>query len=84
LGSIGAICLAGVFVFINEKYQRILVPILISFATGVLLAAALLGLIPEAIEDSGGEAHLIMPFVLGGILVFFFYGKDYYLEKLSK
>ncbi|MHA1931257.1 MAG: ZIP family metal transporter [Promethearchaeota archaeon] len=75
MGSIGAICIAGVFVFIGDKYQKILVPILISFATGVLLAVALLGLIPEAIEGLGGEAHLIMPFVLGGILVFFFMEK---------
>ena len=52
-----------------------LIPILISFATGILLAAALLGLIPEAIEESGGETHLIMPFVLGGILFFFFMEK---------
>lgn len=52
-----------------------LIPILISFATGILLAAALLGLIPEAIEELGGEAHLIMPYVLGGILFFFFMEK---------
>ena len=52
-----------------------LVPILISFAIGVLLAAALLGLIPEAIEGLGGRADLIMPFVLGGIIVFFFMEK---------
>jgi zinc and cadmium transporter len=32
-------------------------------------------LIPEAIEGLGGEAHLIMPFVLGGIIVFFFMEK---------
>jgi zinc and cadmium transporter len=32
-------------------------------------------LIPEAIEGLGGEPHLIMPFVLGGILVFFFMEK---------
>ncbi|MHA2281347.1 MAG: ZIP family metal transporter [Promethearchaeota archaeon] len=75
LGSVGAITAAGALVFIGEKYQKILVPILISFATGVLLAAALLGLIPEAVERLGGEAHLIMPFVLGGILVFFFMEK---------
>ncbi len=51
-----------------------LVPILISFATGILLAAALLGLIPEAI-DKVGDANVIMPYVLGGILVFFFMEK---------
>ena len=56
--------------FIKEKYQKALVPILIAFATGVLLTVALLGLIPEAVEEVG-EPHLIMPFVLGGILFFF-------------
>ena len=56
--------------FIKEKYQKTLIPILIAFATGVLLTAALLGLIPEAVEEVG-EPHLIMPFVLGGILFFF-------------
>ena len=48
---------------------------LISFATGTLLTAALFGLIPEAIESAGGEPHTIMPFVLGGILFFFFLEK---------
>ena len=52
-----------------------LVPILIAYAIGILLAASLLGLIPEAIEAIGGEAHLIMPFILGGILFFFFMEK---------
>lgn len=60
--------------FLGEKYQKMLVPILISFATGILLAAALLGLIPEAI-DKVGDANVIMPYVLGGILVFFFMEK---------
>ena len=75
LGSVGAISAAGTFMFLNESYQKSLIPILISFATGILLTAALLGLIPEAIEESGGESHLIMPFVLGGIIVFFFMEK---------
>ena len=52
-----------------------LVPILIAFATGILLAAALLGLIPEAIEEMGQQPHVIMPFILGGILFFFFMEK---------
>jgi len=56
--------------FIKEKYQKALIPILIAFATGVLLTVALLGLIPEAVEQVG-EPHLVMPFVLGGILFFF-------------
>jgi len=70
LGSVGAITAAGGFMFLSDKYQKALIPILIAFATGVLLTAALLGLIPEAVEGVG-EPHIIMPFVLGGILFFF-------------
>ncbi|UCD01196.1 MAG: ZIP family metal transporter [Promethearchaeota archaeon] len=57
--------------FLNEKYQKSLIPILIAFATGVLLTVAFLGLIPEAVEGVEGEPHIIMPFILGGILFFF-------------
>jgi zinc and cadmium transporter len=70
LGSVGDILLAGGFMFINEKYQIALIPILVAFATGILLSVAFIGLIPEAIEEIG-EPHLVMPFVLGGILFFF-------------
>lgn len=70
LGSVGAITIAGIFVFLGDNIQKTLIPILIAFATGVLLAVAFLGLIPEAIEGVG-EPHLIMPFILGGILFFF-------------
>jgi zinc and cadmium transporter len=70
-GSVGAICAAACFVFLGEKYQKFLVPILIAYATGILLAAAFLGLIPEAIEAAGEDPHVIMPFILGGILFFF-------------
>ena len=70
LGSAGAITIASVFVFLGEKIQKALIPTLIAFATGVLLAVAFLGLIPESIEEVG-EPHLIMPYILGGILFFF-------------
>lgn len=75
LGSIGAITAASIFIFFNEKIQKWLVTILISYATGTLLTAALLGLIPEAIEGAGHEPHNVMLFVLGGILFFFFLEK---------
>lgn len=63
------------FVLLAERIQKALVSTLISFATGTLLTTALLGLIPEAIESVGGEPHIIMPYVLGGILFFFFLEK---------
>ncbi|TET60280.1 MAG: ZIP family metal transporter [Promethearchaeota archaeon] len=70
LGSVGAISIAAFFVFLGDNIQKKLIPILIAFATGVLLTVAFLGLIPEAIEGVG-DPHLIMPFILGGILFFF-------------
>ena len=70
MGSVGAITAAGSFMFLGKKHQESFIPILIAFATGVLLTAAFLGLIPEAVEEAG-EPHIIMPFILGGILFFF-------------
>lgn len=48
---------------------------LISYATGTLLTAALVGLIPEAIEIAGYERYSVMAFVLGSIIFFFFLEK---------
>jgi len=56
--------------FIKEKYQEPLIPLLIAFAMGLLLTAAFLGLISEAVEEVE-VPHLIMPYILGGILFFF-------------
>ena len=46
-----------------------MVPSLVSFAAGTLLAAALLGLLPEAIERSGSTSTFAT--VLAGLLAFF-------------
>lgn len=75
IGSLGAITAAAGFISLNEKYQKLLVSILISYAIGTLLTAALFGLIPEAIESAGNEPHNIMLFILGSILFFFFLEK---------
>ncbi|MBY9003269.1 MAG: ZIP family metal transporter [Candidatus Lokiarchaeota archaeon] len=75
LGSVGAIVTAATFTLLSERVQKLSITILISYATGTLLTAALLGLIPEAIESSGGEPHVIMFVVLGGIIFFFFLEK---------
>lgn len=74
MGSVGAITAASLFVVIGEKIQRKLVSALLSFATGTLLTAAFIGLIPESIE-AVEEPHLITPIILGGILFFFFLEK---------
>ncbi len=76
LGSVGAIIIAFFFLSIGKKYQHKLVNCLVSYATGTLLAAASLGMIPTAIQKSGGQVQMVMSFFLGGILFFFI------LEKL--
>jgi zinc and cadmium transporter len=52
------------------------VPRLLSFAVGALLGAALLNLLPEALE-SGADVHSVLATVLAGLIAFFV------LEKLS-
>jgi zinc and cadmium transporter len=74
LGSVGAIIAAALFLFLEEKAQQVLIPCLISYATGTLLAAALLGLIPHALEHTA--PFPILSTVLAGIVLFFV------LEKL--
>ncbi len=69
IGSIGAIITAGIFLTFKTKIQKVLIPSLISYATGTLLTAALLGMIPNAVSNS--NPTLVMIFVLGGIIMFF-------------
>jgi zinc and cadmium transporter len=69
LGSIGAVGAAAGFLWVPEKIRSRLVPYLVSYATGTLLAAALLGLLPRAIEMNGVVPSLA--YVLGGLITFF-------------
>ena len=69
LGSIGAILAAASFLLLHEKIQQTLVPCLVSFATGLLLAAALLGLMPRALDSA--PAHQVLSCTLLGIILFF-------------
>jgi zinc and cadmium transporter len=75
IGSIGAIITAAAFLIFEKKLQEILVPSLISYATGTLLAAALLGLLPHALEYA--SSFMVLSAVLVGILLFFI------LEKIA-
>ena len=75
-GGLSALA-ASVFLLGSAKAQARALPHMVSFATGALLAAALLGLLPHALEGAGtANAHLVGLAVLVGILVFFV------LEKL--
>ncbi|MBY9006812.1 MAG: ZIP family metal transporter [Candidatus Lokiarchaeota archaeon] len=76
LGSIGAISAAAIFTIFNEDRQKKLITSLISFAIGTLLTSALIGLIPEALNDAGHDNEkLVMFVVLGGIIILFFLEK---------
>jgi zinc and cadmium transporter len=63
---------AGIFLALGEKPRNAVLPHLVSFATGTLLGAAFLGLVPHALEGAGpGMAHAVGLALLGGILLFF-------------
>src|SRR5687767_10241358 len=77
LGGILSALAASVFLLVSEPMRVRVLPHLVSFATGALLAAALLGLLPHAIEGAGpAHAHWIGVTLLIGLLTFFV------LEKL--
>lgn len=75
-GALSALT-AGLFLLAPEPKRNRVLPHLVSFATGSLLGAALLGLVPHAVQGVGADAiHSIGLTVLIGILIFFV------LEKL--
>jgi len=74
LGSLGAIAGAAAVLLFPEAVRRRLLPDLVSYATGTLLGAAFLGMIPTALGQA--PARLVTSTVLAGIVLFFV------LEKL--
>jgi zinc and cadmium transporter len=63
---------ASVFLALGPRRRAAALPPLVSFATGALLGAAFLGLIPHALEQlGGGGAHAVGLALLLGILTFF-------------
>jgi len=69
LGSIGAIAGAGVMLLFPDGTRKTLLPYLISYATGTLLGAAFLGMIPKALQHATPMA--ISGTILAGIVLFF-------------
>ena len=74
LGSIGAIGGAAVVLVAPESLRKRLLPCLLSYATGTLLGAAFLGMIPTALGQA--TPTLVSATVLAGLVMFFV------LEKL--
>jgi zinc and cadmium transporter len=69
LGSVGAILLAGGYLLFPERVQQTIVPCLISYATGTLLGAAFMGLLPHAMSQA--QPLPVLTVVLAGIIGFF-------------
>ena len=69
LGSVGAIVGAALILLFPEGTRRILMPCLLSYATGTLLGAAFLGMIPHALQQTTPLS--ISSTVLAGIVLFF-------------
>lgn len=70
LGGLLSAVAAGVFLLLGDERRARLMPHLISLATGTLLGAAFLGLLPEAL-DTVSEAHWVTLSVLAGLVFFF-------------
>src|SRR5579872_5367648 len=71
-GGIASAALAVVLLWIPEQRAARLLPHFVSFATGALLGAALLALLPEAIAGAGvAGAHAIGLTLVVGLGVFF-------------
>ena len=72
VGGIASAAFAGLFLLVPEAAGRRLLPHFVSYATGALLGAALLALLPEAMEGVGPDgAHSIGVALLVGLGVFF-------------
>lgn len=77
IGGALTVVIASLLFAVPHDLRHRLEPHLVSFATGVLLGAALLGLLPHALESPGQhDAHEVLAVVLVGVLLFFL------LEKL--
>jgi zinc and cadmium transporter len=72
LGGVLSALAASLFVALPERPRQALVPPLVSFATGALLAAACVGLLPEAVRGAGeaGAAGVGLAAVAGMIACF--------------
>ncbi|MDQ3562893.1 MAG: ZIP family metal transporter [Pseudomonadota bacterium] len=72
LAGLVSVLAAAAFLLVPDRVRAQLLPHLVSLATGALLGAAFLGLLPEALKAVEREdAHLITLCVLFGLVLFF-------------
>jgi len=69
LGSIGALAGASLLLLFPDGMRKVLVPYLVSYATGTLLGAAFLGMIPAGLKQA--PAIAVTGTVLAGMVLFF-------------
>ena len=68
LGSLGALLPAAVILFISDGWRQRVMPYLLSYATGTMLATAIIGLIPEALEHI--SIYEVGISILAGLVLF--------------
>jgi zinc and cadmium transporter len=72
IGGVLSALAASLFLAVPDHVRTRVLPHLVSFATGALLSAALLGLLPHAVDSAGpANTHEIGLTLLGGLLLFF-------------
>lgn len=72
ISGVLSVLAAGLFLAVPNKQREILIPHLVSFATGALLGAALLALIPHAVINAGTDrVHEVGIALIAGIALFF-------------
>ncbi|MDH5786345.1 MAG: ZIP family metal transporter [Chromatiales bacterium] len=71
LGGVLSVLAASLFLLVPDHWRERMLPHLVSFAIGALLAAAFLALLPHAINFSEGDVHDITFTVLLGLMAFF-------------
>lgn len=68
-GSVGGLLVASLLLFFHQDVRTRAVPLLVSYAVGTLLGAALLGLAPESLDRL--DPTTALGTLLAGILTFF-------------
>ncbi len=72
LGGVLSVLAAALFLLIDERRRARMLPHFVSFSIGALLGAALLGLLPQALEAHNATGTRLIPLtVLLGLLGFF-------------